>query len=195
MMHIVLSGIPRFSNTCSGSRSRMWPQVTLNPEWWLFYASLQLPGILSWADIFGYKHLSEATLRKKACCKSFPFSPFVNCANACVQLWHSQEVDLFKQSQESTLKSQSLAQFGSRSRASQNPPNDALACSDFGSREKLRLYKTQTEVREKLIGLLQKLSLPGSECSKFDYLWWCLAYCLVERTGVRSIPGECLLQI
>ena len=182
-MHIVLSGIPRFSNLeISTHKVTDVKSSDLEPKWWLFNASLQLPGILSWGDIFGYKAISisrEATLRKKVCCKSFPFSPFVNCANACVQLWHSQEVDLFKQSQESTLKSQSLAQFGSRSQASQNPPNDALACSDFGSWEKLRLYKTQTEVRGKLVGLLQKLSLPGSECSKFDYLWWCLVYCLV----------------
>ena len=128
-------------------RSPMWSQVALNPSdgCWMLASN----GREFWV---GRTYLAisisrEATLREKVCCKSFPFSPFVNCANACVQLWHSQEVDLFKQSQESTLKSKSLAQFGSRSRASQNPPNDALACSDFGSREKLRLYKTQAEVR------------------------------------------------
>lgn len=104
-------------NTCSGSRSPMWSQVALNPSdgCWMLASNCRE----FWVGLT-YLAISisrEATLREKVCCKSFPFSPFVNCANACVQLWHSPEVDLFKQSQESTLKSNSLAQFGSRSQA------------------------------------------------------------------------------
>lgn len=74
----------------------------LNPGYGLLKSNCR--EFLSWVDIFDCKHLSEATLREKVCWKSFPFSPFVNCANACVQLWHSREVDLFKQSQESTIQ-------------------------------------------------------------------------------------------
>ena len=83
---------------------------------------------------------------KKVCCKSFHFSPFVNCENACVQVTFT--AGGFCSNNPTNMSGVSIInitlnnekpfvhdEFGSRFQASQNPPNDALACSDLGSRK------------------------------------------------------------